>query len=250
MRTRIAALLPQNPYGDLVVAALGPAATAAGFPVPQIVRYGTDFSDINDTIRDLADYADRRAPLDEKIRAARNQRSAAGRKQAADLAKQPIPPPPFDVLVVGATGPELSEIEYLLPYYDLTSAQVRFLGPSSWAYASGLGLSAIAGGWYAAPDPALRTVFVQAYMTKFMATPPAIADVAYDAASLARVLATGQGVSTATLTNPAGFAGADGVFALQPGGQVRRGLAIFQVESSGTPQMVQPSPQTLAAPAN
>jgi len=98
-----------------------------------------------------------RAPLDEKIRAARNQRSAAGRKQAADLAKQPIPPPPFDVLVVGATGPELSEIESLLPYYDLTSAQVRFLGPSSWAYASGLGLSAIAGGWYAAPAPQLLT---------------------------------------------------------------------------------------------
>ena len=248
-RSHVSALLPQTPYGDEVVAALGQAATQAGFPTPNIVRYGDDFSSINQTVRDLADYADRRAPLDEKIREARAKRDAEGRKEAADLGKQPIPPPSFDVLVVGATGQELNEIESLLPYYDLTPDQVRFLGPSGWAYASGLGLPAIAGGWFAAPDPALRAQFVAAYSAKFAAAPPVIADVAYDAASLARVLAAAPGgVTPATITSQAGFAGVDGVFALQSDGHVKRGLAIFQVHSDGTPEMIQPSPQSLAAP--
>ena len=250
MRMNLAALVPQGPYGDQVVAAVGQAATQAGFPTPNFVRYGDSFEDINDTIRDLADYADRRAPLDEKIREAKAKLNAEGRREVAELEKQTIPPPPFDALVVAAAGQELSEIESLLPYYDLYPAQVRFLGPNSWAYASGLGLSAISGGWYAAPDPALRAQFVQFYTAKYGAAPPATADLAYDAASLARVLAVGQGLSVANLTSTGGFAGVDGVFVLGLDGHVRRGLAIFQVEPYGTPQMVQPSPQSLATPGN
>jgi len=249
-RMTLAALLPQGVYGDQVVAALGQAATKAGFPAPNIVRYDQSFSDMNNAVRDLADYADRRGPLDEKIRQARANRTAEGRKEAAQLAEQAIPAPPFDVLAVGATGQDLVEIESLLPYYDLNPSQVRFLGPSNWAYDSGLGLSAISGGWYAAPDPALRAQFVQNYMAKYATTPPTIADVAYDAASLARVLAVGQGLSVANLTSTGGFVGADGVFVLDLDGHVRRALAIFQIEPSGTPQMVQPSPQTLAPPAS
>jgi hypothetical protein len=81
-------------------------------------------------------------------------------------------------------------------------------------------------------------------MDKFMMAPPSIADVAYDAASMARVLAGSTGVSTASLTNPTGFAGVDGVFALGSDGHVRRALAIFQIGG----MMVQPSPAT--APGN
>ena len=250
-RTKLAALLPQSPYGDLVATALTQAAAEAGFPAPQIMRYGSSFASMNATVRQLADYNDRRAPLDAQIRHARAKRDAEGRKEAADLAKQPIPPPPFDVLMVGAVGQQLSELESLLPYYDITPGQVRFLGPNGWAYAQGLGLSAITGGWFAAPDPALRTQFQQSYAAKYAVQPPAIADVAFDAGSLARLLVTGAGISTDNLQNPSGFAGVDGVFALQPDGHVKRALAVFQMEAThanrdAPPQMVQPSPQNLA----
>jgi outer membrane PBP1 activator LpoA protein len=247
MRMHLAALLPQNAYGDLVAAELVKDSMDTGFGAPNIVRYGANFASINRTIRELADYSDRRAPLDAKITAAKALHTPEGRKQAADLAKQPISPPSFDVLVVGASGEELKEIETLLPYYDITPDQVRFLGPSQWAYATGFDVSHIAGGWYAAPDPSLRTQFAQAYMDKFMQAAPQIADVAYDAASLARLLAAGQGFGTSSLSNPAGFAGVDGTFALQSDGHVKRGLAIFQMQSAGASQMVQPSPQNLSA---
>ena len=254
-RSKLAALLPQDAYGDLVAAALAQAASEAGFPPPHIVRYGSSFADMNATIRDLADYSDRRAPIDAQIRAARAKRSAEGRKEAADLAKQPIAPPPFDVLFVGAVGQALSEMESLLPYYDINTTQVRFLGPNGWAYAQGLGLSAITGGWYAAPDPALRGEFAQTYLTKYGSQPPSIADVAYDAANLARVLANGEGIGRDHLLNPSGFAGVDGVFALLPDGHVKRALAVFQIQATANapqtpPLMVQPSPQNLAAPGS
>jgi len=243
-RSHLAALLPETAYGDLAAAALTQAAMDAGFPAPDVVRYGGGFSGLNDSIRQLADYADRRAPIDEKIREAKAKLTAEGYKEASDLQKSAIPPPPFDALLVGAVGLELSEAESLLPYYDVNPDAVRFLGPNGWAYASGSGTSAIGGGWYAAPDPALRMNFVSAYMDKFMMAPPSIADVAYDAASMARVLAGSTGVSTASLTNPTGFAGVDGVFALGSDGHVRRALAIFQIGG----MMVQPSPAT--APGN
>ena len=45
------------------------------------------------------------------------------------------------------------------------------------------------------------------------------------------------------LTQPAGFVGADGWFALLSDGQVRRALAVFAIERGG-PQMVEPAPQS------
>lgn len=248
-RKQIAALLPEGEYGDLVAATVTQAASDAGFPPPDIVRYSGNYQELNQIIRDLADYADRRAPIDAKIKEAKEKHTAEGRKEAVRLAETPIPPPSFDVLVIGATGEELGEIESLLPYYDITADQVRFLGPDSWAFATGFDRRAIVGGWYAASDPALRAQFVSAYTAKYGAAPPEIADCAYDAANLGRVLASnGNGIGAATLTSPSGFAGVDGVFALQNDGHVKRGLAIFQLQPSGGATMVQPSPQNINAP--
>ena len=53
----------------------------------------------------------------------------------------------------------------------------------------------------------------------------------------------GRGFSVGALTQPAGFVGADGWFALLPDGQVRRALAVFAIERGG-PQMVEPAPQS------
>ena len=83
-----------------------------------------------------------------------------------------------------------------------------------------------------------------------MSTPPVpTADLAVDAASIARLLATGPGFSAGALTNPAGFSGVDGTIALLADGQVRRGLAVFEVQRGGA-QMVAPAPQSFAAPGS
>jgi hypothetical protein len=197
---------------------------------------------INAAARDLSDYANRRGPIDAQIRAARALETPDGRRQAQDLAKTQIPPPNFSALLLAGTGESLAEIAAVLPYYDVDRSQVQIMGPSLWASpASGSGQ--LSGAWYAAPDPAARTSFEQGFTAKYGSAPAPLADLAFDAASIARVLGGGGGFSVASLAQPAGFIGVDGWLALSPDGQVRRALAVFAIERGG-PQMVEPAPQS------
>ena len=75
--------------------------------------------------------------------------------------------------------------------------------------------------------------FEQGYAAKYGGPPPPLADLAFDAASIARVLGGEGRFSIASLTQEAGFLGADGWLALLSDGQVRRGLAVFRVERGG-----------------
>ncbi|MGH7154028.1 MAG: penicillin-binding protein activator, partial [Acetobacteraceae bacterium] len=96
------------------------------------------------------------------------------------------------------------------------------------------------------PDPAARTPFVQAFTARYGSPPPPLADIAFDAASIARVTAD-RGYAASALTDGEGFTGADGWLALMPNGQVRRGLAVFRVEP-GEAQMVAPAPSGPSGP--
>ena len=248
-RTRFAALLPQNAFGNAMASALAAAATTAGTQPPTIRRYGPAMASMNGAVRDLSGDVDRRAPLEAELKAARSQRDANGRRTTPDPANQSVPPPPFDALLLADTGDALAQLASLLPYYDINRPAVRVLGPILWAApatraAAG---SDLQGAWYAAPDPAARTAFDQAFQAKYGSPAPGLADVAYDAASIARVLSQSGGFSSGSLTRPDGYAGVDGVLALNPDGSVRRGLAIFEIQPGGA-VIVQPAPDSVSAP--
>ncbi|HET7884022.1 MAG TPA: penicillin-binding protein activator [Acetobacteraceae bacterium] len=244
-KTQYAALLPENDFGHAMGQALIQATTSASAAPPNVRYYGSGMSAINAATRDVSGYASRRGPIDAKMRAARLEGTPEGRHEAQELAKSAIPPAPFNTLLLADTGDPLSEIASLLPYYDIDRSSVQIIGPALWAQPSS-GASQFRGAWYAATDPAARANFEQTYTSKYGSAPPAIADLAYDAASIARVLA-GRGYSAGALTQGSGFIGADGWFALLADGQVRRALAVFAVDRGG-PQMVEPAPQSGSVP--
>ncbi len=244
-KSRIAAMLPDNEFGRVMANALTQAAAARNLPAPEIRQYEPTMASINQTARDISDFANRRGPIDAQIRAARAENTTEGRQKAQELARQPIPPPPFDALLLGDTGNSLAEIAAVLPYYDVNASMVHILGPALWTNASSRG-GQFVGAWYAAPDPATRGALDQAYTAKYGAPPPPLADLAFDAAAIARVLAAG-GYSVGALTQPNGFAGVDGWLDLQPDGEVRRGLAVFQIERGGGARMVAPAPESPTA---
>jgi ABC-type branched-subunit amino acid transport system substrate-binding protein len=245
-KSRIAAMLPDSDFGRVMANSLTQAATVRGLPPPNIRQYASNMASINQTARDLSDFANRRGPIDARIRAARAENTPDGRRKAQDLAKEAIPPPPFDALLLGDTGESLAEIAAVLPYYDLDASLVHILGPALWANAGSRG-GQIVGAWYAAPDPGARAPLVQAYAAKYGAPPPGLADLAFDAAAIARVLA-GHGYSVGALTQPNGFSGVDGWLALEPDGEVRRGLAVFQIQRGGGVRMLAPAPESPTAP--
>ena len=246
-KTRVAAMLPDSDFGRVMANALTQAAAARNLPAPDIRQYEAGMASINEAARDLSAYAERRGPIDAQIRAARALGTADGRRRAQELAKQPIPPPPFDALLLGDVGDHLAEIAAVLPYYDIDASLVHILGPALWANAGSRG-GQIVGAWYAAPDPGARVALAQAYSAKYGAPPPGLADLAFDAAAIARVLA-GHGYSVGALTQPNGFAGVDGWLVLEPDGEVRRGLAVFQIERGGGARMLAPAPESPTAPA-
>jgi hypothetical protein len=246
-KTRFAAALPQNDFGNAMATALSQATAAAGLPSPDIRTYAPGMSSINAVVRDISGYAERRGPLDAQIRAARNQHTPEGRKQAIELSRQSIPPANFDALLLADTGENLATLTSLLPYYDIDPPGVRVIGPALWAAPGARDGAGLSGAWYAAPDPAARGAFDQKFTAATGSPAPGLADLAYDAASIARVLAREGGYSGAALTRPEGFAGVNGVLGLMPDGSVRRGLALFEIQRGG-PVMVEPAPDNLSAP--
>jgi ABC-type branched-subunit amino acid transport system substrate-binding protein len=240
-KSEFAGLLPDNDFGHAMGRALTQASSSSGLPEPQVRFYARGMPAINAAARDLSGYASRRGPIDAQIRQAREQGTPEGRRQAQELAKSSIAPPSFNALLLADTGEALAEIAAVLPYYDVDRSQVQILGPALWANPSS-GSGQFTHAWYAAPDPAARTAFEQAFTTKYGSPPPPVADLAYDAASIARVLG-GQAYSVGALTQPSGFVGADGWLELLADGQVRRALAVFTVERGG-PQMLEPAPQS------
>jgi len=245
-KTRVAAVLPRNAFGDALASGLTSTAAAVGLTEPRVVRYSAGFAGINAALKDVSGYSTRRGAIEEQQKAARASGDADGRREATELGRQTMSPPPVDALLLGAAGDQLGQALPLLAFYDIGPEQVRILGPALWAREISH-LSAISGAWYAAPDPAQRAPFEQQYTAKYNAPPRELASLAFDAASVARVAAESGGFAPGALTRPEGFAGADGLLALQPDGQVRRGLAIFEIDHGGS-HIVQPAPGSLSAP--
>ncbi len=246
-KSRFAAALPNTPFGQAMASALTQATSASGSATADVRFYEPTNSGISATLRDLSDYAGRRGPIEARRRAALNQHTATGRAEAAALSREGVAPPPFDALLLAETGDRLAWLSTFLPYYDISPAQVQVMGPALWATPATRAGANLVGAWYAAPDPAAHGNFAQAYTAKFGVPPQPLADLAFDAAAIGRVLAQENGYAAAALCRPEGFAGVDGLLAFQADGHVRRGLALFRL-TAGQPEMIEPGPDTVAAP--
>jgi ABC-type branched-subunit amino acid transport system substrate-binding protein len=243
-RTHIAAILPQGALGDALQTALAQAASDAGMEAPTIERNDPGLDGFTTALKTISNYESRRGELESRIKSLRTQTDPDSRQQAAQLAAKPVAPPPFDALLIGESGDTLLQGAEVLSFYDVVQPQVRVLGPAIWAQQSHQ-LSRLAGAWYAALDPANRAEFAEAYQGKFGAPPKPFADYAFDAAAVARALATEGDFSAHALTRPEGFTGVDGALALLPDGHVHRALAVWQVLAGGGAKIVSPAPTEL-----
>jgi ABC-type branched-subunit amino acid transport system substrate-binding protein len=199
-KSRIGALLPENPFGDALADGLLDAAREAGLPPPHIVRYSAGPAGLDGAI--------------------------------TQLAGDPAAPPSIDALLLGTTADATLAALPSLSKAGLGPDRVRLLGTAIWGQ-SAPRLGPLAGAWFAAPDPARLRVFEQNYMSRYGVPPLGLASVAYDAAAAAKAVTGPQGVNMGLLLNPRGFSGANGVFVLLPDGHVRRDLALFEIGPNG-----------------
>jgi ABC-type branched-subunit amino acid transport system substrate-binding protein len=245
-RQHLAAVLPQGALGDALQEGLSRAASDAGMDPPNVQRCGDDLESFLDALKTVSNYDARRGEVDAKIQALREDADPSAHQQAVELAARPVPPPPFDALLIGIVGDTLVQAAGELGNYDVSPPQVRVLGPALWAQLAPR-LGRLRGAWYAALDPSSRGEFVGAYERHYGSPPAAFADYAVDAAAIARVLTTENDFSMGALTRQEGFTGVDGAMALLPDGHVRRALAVWQIGGGGA-HIVSPAPQDVAQP--
>lgn len=207
-----AALIPGNAYGSLVNEAFQDAVLHDGGTVVAVETYDPARHDSAAHIRSLA----------------------ARRGQ-------------IDTLFLPEGGADLNLIAGQLTGAGFDNRAVRLLGTGLWdvpdlARQAGF----LAGGWYAASDPAARRNFTAGYAKTYGREPPRLATLAYDATALAAVLAKrNMPYDADSLTNPNGFSGLDGIFRLTPDGFVERGLAVIEAAPAG-PRTIDPAPKVFA----
>lgn len=245
--TSFAALAPATTYGRTVVDAMKQAAVSHGVSVDRVQIYDPTAQDFSQPVRQLADYDARRAALHQEIARLKGRSDEASKKALARLERmQTFGDVPYQALLIADGGKRLQALAALLPFYDIDPAKVRMLGTGQWDV-PGIGTEpALIGGWYAAPPPKDRAAFVAEYKKLFDANPPRLATLAYDSVALAAVLAKAHPkapYTEATITDPNGFYGRDGVFRFQHDGTTERGLAILQVERHGA-KVIDPAPET------
>ncbi len=240
----IALLVPDTRYGAAVLVEAWAAAEASGLSPTRVRTYAPDASDAAEVVRALAEYDRRAQALKDERAALARQNDAAARQRLGRLATlDTLGALPFDALLLADGGARLRQVAPLLPYYDIDPAKIRLLGTGLWEDPVTLGEPALAGGWFAGPDPAARRHFETRYRRLFGEAPGAIATVAYDATALAAALArAGAAFEPEAIGNRGGFLGADGLFRFDEEGIAERGLAIFEVASGGGTSIVSPAP--------
>ncbi len=141
---------------------------------------------------------------------------------------------PFNAVLMPTGGQDARSIANLLSHNNLPPRRVRRLGTGLLDDPALATESNLDGAWFAAPSPGARKKFEQRYYETFNQKAPRLSTLAYDATALAATLAR-QNLHTrnsnifnkASLTNPNGFYGVDGIFRFRPDGTAERGLAIL-----------------------
>lgn len=148
-------------------------------------------------------------------------------------------------LMIAEGGDLLRQLGFALQQAGFAPAQAKVIGTGLWDDPLTRQTPIAIGGWYAGVAPDLISRFDARYSKAYGRAPPRLASLSYDAVSLAIILAKGaegRRFTAATITNPEGFQGINGLFRFRSNGLSERGLSILEVTSGG-PKVIAPAPQ-------
>lgn len=219
-RRRIAALIPDSPYGQVAERALRTAVARRGGELVTVEKF----------------------PLNA------NGMLAPARKVKQAVVNAKAQGNPIQALVIPAGKKVLPLLAQMFPYFEIDTKEVKLLGTGNWDYPNVGQEKPLIGGWYPAPDPNGWRQFTKRYVKTYSKVPPRLASLSYDAVSLVISLSTnppGKRFTEANLTRQNGFAGVDGLFRFRRDGRPERGLAVLEVHRYGN-RVVDPAPSVFS----
>jgi branched-chain amino acid transport system substrate-binding protein len=231
-RTRFAALLPDNPYGEVLQAEFQSAVRASGGVVVDMQTYPPGASGMLQ-------------------RAERLFKRVAGYRKDGSGELVPTGVATADAVFVPGDGATLPSLGPVMANAGIDPSQIKVFGDGGWDFPNVGRTQALVGGIFAAPDPRGFQNFTTKYARAFNAAPPRIATFAFDGVSLAAALANraprGQRFGATQLTQASGFTGVDGPVRFLASGLSERALAILEVSPNG-PVIADPAPQRFDIP--
>ena len=244
---RFAALVPEGEYGNHVHQSLQRYVAEIGAQLVVVSNYAADGNDVNGVVRRLAGWDGRRAAMQRMRRELEEKNDDAARDELRRLGRsETLGELAFDSVLLPEGGARLAQIAPLLAYYDVDSANVRYLGLTAWE-APGLGREpSLVGAWYVAPPQGGREGFEARFRDTYGRPPGPIARLGYDATALAALLARRDGgpdFSAQAITATNGYLGSGGIFRFRSSGEAETGLTVFEVRPNGV-RVVDPAPDT------
>lgn len=243
-----AGLAPDDAYGETAMRALQRSVFERGGTMGEVHFYPPSLDDPSEAVREVADFRERSAALEQERRILEamgedDEVAQAVLKQIESF--DTFGDPPFDAIMIADGSDRLRSVASLLNFYDVDSSTVQLLGTIRWQDDSRvLSDGALAGGWYAASSPDALSAFSKRFEETFGEPPETLASLAYDATALAVIVERDigdRGFDSVSLTDPEGFAGATGLFRLKSDGLAQHGLAVLEV-ANGKIKEIDPTP--------
>lgn len=155
---------------------------------------------------------------------------------------------PVDALIIPGGQEAIAQVMPVLATTGIDVSKLKLIGTGGWDLPGGARDNALAGSWYAGPDPRGWREFAERFAKSYGTPPPRLATLAYDAVGLAVALSSNAQrarYTSSNLTRPSGFPGTDGQFRLMPGGLSERALAVLELQKNGV-SVIEPAPGSLA----
>ncbi len=256
---RIGVVVPDTPYGRAVLDSYKMASRQWPLETVETLKFLPFDQNLDEELRAFSRYDARKKADDLRME------NVANHAESEDVSSMLDPAfMPYDAVLMAVGGNQARTIAGSLSYYDLPPRYVRRLGTGLMDDPSLALESALDGTFFAAPSPRLHKDFEQRYAGVYGEVPPRLASLAYDATSLAVLLArttetsrserteqagffaryaASSPFSDRALTSPNGFAGIDGIFRFRPDGLIERGLAVLGYQG-GRIVEIDPAPKT------
>ena len=234
---RFAALLPDNRYGHSVLMHYQNSLNIRGVELSRIGFYNTNKSDIENVVRDLADYGKRTKALSIEKKTLAKRNDEISRRALKRLEKfHTLGDVDFEALLLTDDSSRLTQIIPLIPYFEIDPSKVQLMGLEVWDDWDLLNDPTVVGGVYSASLPESQVKFSRHYQEIYGKKPLRVAALAYDAIALAAVLSKEKiegRFDESRLTIERGFSGASGSFKFLINGFTQRQLAIIKVGHKG-----------------
>lgn len=154
---------------------------------------------------------------------------------------------PYDAVLFLGNGDDTENLASFMRYYGVAANDARFYGTALWDGSEIANDITMIGAKYATL-PEMAQSFVNVYERTTGALPNRMAGFGYDAANMAMGMIYSHKSDAAYLLDPSGYAGAAGLYRLEPGGENERALQIMQTIGNGMTNIVRNPAENFLTP--